>query len=128
MLKKILTIIILLLIFDFLWLGVINRDYISSKLSLINGNLNINKNRLLLLIPLYLIMGYCFYYFIYREKKSAKQIYFEVFLLSLTIFAVFDITTTNLVYHWNIYDVTKDITYGVTANLIIAFIINKYLV
>jgi uncharacterized membrane protein len=101
-------------ILDGIYLGIIQKDYLASKIKEINGD-KIVQHPLWSIVITYLIMAFAIYYFVLKdsENKDQMQIFYETVLLAAAIYIVFDFSMLNLVSNWTIEDSFKDILWGV---------------
>jgi uncharacterized membrane protein len=112
---KIYVIILAVMLFiDGIYLGIIQKDYLASKIKEINQD-KIVQHPLWSIILTYLIMAFSLYYFVLKDanSKEKSQIFYETVLLAATIYIVFDFSMLNLVSNWYISDAFKDILWGI---------------
>ena len=110
--RNLIIILVIMGILDYIWLGIIQSEYISAKIADINRTSYI-EHPPITFATTYLLMGAGLYYFVLRhEEKSAKELILEAMFLGLVIYTTFDFSMLNLVRRWTMYDALKDIAWG----------------
>jgi uncharacterized membrane protein len=114
---------------DAVWLGVIQKKYLTGIIDRLNPTENLKKgltHPLWSFVIVYLVMSLALTYFVLNDKNKSKlQFYLETILLALAIYATFDFTMMNLTGGWTLYDALKDIAWGVTVFSISTYIVIK---
>lgn len=107
-------ILVVMLFIDAIYLGIIQKDYLASKIKEINQD-KIVQHPLWSIVLTYIVMAFALYYFVLKDAKSKEksQIFYETVLLAATIYIVFDFSMLNLVSAWYISDAIKDILWGI---------------
>ena len=118
------AILIIMLILDGIYLGIIQKDYLASKIKEINQD-KVVQHPLWSIVITYLAMAFALYYFVLKdsENKEQSQIFYETILLAATIYIVFDFSMLNLVSNWTVADAFKDILWGIVLFSLTTFII-----
>ena len=110
--RNLAIILIIMGILDYLWLGVIQRSYVRSKIEDINRTADI-PHPPLTFVATYLLMAGCLYWFVLRDKGKTKEVVvLEAMFLGLVIYTTFDFSMLNLVQKWTMRDALKDIAWG----------------
>ena len=127
--KTWLVVLVSMISLDGVWLGVIQKKYLTGIIDRLNPTENLKKgltHPLWSFVIVYLVMSLALTYFVLNDKnKSNLQFYLETILLALAIYATFDFTMMNLTGGWTLYDALKDIAWGVTVFTISTFIVIK---
>ena len=121
---KIYVIILAVMLFiDGIYLGIIQKDYLASKIKEINQD-KIVQHPLWSIVITYLAMSFALYYFVLKdlEDKEQSQIFYETVLLAAVIYIVFDFSMLNLVSNWTATDAFKDILWGIMLFSLTTFI------
>ena len=96
---------VLLVVLDSVYLNLVKQYYNSQIKSVQGSDLKIN---LVAAILCYVFLVFGLNYFIIREKKSVL----DAFLLGLTIYAVYELTSMALLKKWSWLTVIMDTTWG----------------
>lgn len=96
---------ILLVVLDSVYLNLVKQYYNYQIKSVQGSDLKIN---LLAAVLCYVFLVFGLNYFIIRENKSVK----DAFLLGLTIYAVYELTSMALLKKWFWFTVIMDTTWG----------------
>ena len=112
-----------MLVLDGIYLGIIQKDYLATKIKEINQD-KIVQHPLWSIVITYLAMSFALYYFVLKdlEDKEQSQIFYETVLLAAVIYIVFDFSMLNLVSNWTATDAFKDILWGIMLFSLTTFI------
>ncbi len=102
-----------MLILDYIWLGILQKDYISQKIQDLNRTTEI-PHPPLTFVATYMLMAMGLYYFVLsrRSGKDRMKVVMESMFLGLVIYTTFDFSMLNLAAKWTMYDAIKDIMWG----------------
>jgi uncharacterized membrane protein len=107
---------IILVLLDSIYLNLIKK-YFMNQIKIVQGTpIQIN---FLAVILCYIFLVFGLNYFIIRQNKSAT----DAFLLGLTIYAVYELTSMALLKNWSWLTVIMDTTWGATLFALTTFII-----
>lgn len=111
--KEFAILLTIMLILDYIWLAIIQKDYISAKIQDINRTSEI-PHPPLTFVAVYTLMALGLYYFVLdrREGKDTMRVVGEAMFLGLVIYTTFDFSMLNLVKKWTMYDAVKDLLWG----------------
>jgi uncharacterized membrane protein len=115
--KDFAAVLLTMLVMDGLWLGVIQKDYVSRKIREINGSQPLAHPAWTFALA-YLLMASALYLFCVKDRRPLWQAAF----LGLTVYGVFDLTMHNLVARWGLSDVFMDMAWGVTVFTVSAWV------
>lgn len=123
--KTWLIVLVSFLILDGVWLGIIQRDYLTNIIAKLNPA-KLPEHPLWSFIIVYVAMTLALTYFVLSDKnKSDTKVYLETILLALAIYGTFDFTMMNLVSGWTLTDALKDVSWGVSMFLITAYVVRQ---
>jgi uncharacterized membrane protein len=111
-----------MVIIDYIWLGIIQKNYFTVMAKKINCG-DTNHVNCISIIITYLVMAFSIYYFVFyigETEISLATVLLRASLLSLCIYLVFDFTMMNLVNAWGWKDAIKDIIWGNILYIIVA--------
>jgi len=109
---------IILVVLDSIYLHLIKK-YFMNQIKIVQGTpIQIN---FLATILCYVFLVFGLNYFIIRQNKSVT----DAFLLGLTIYAVYELTSMALLKNWSWLTVIMDTTWGATLFALTTFIIYK---
>lgn len=120
--KELAIVLVIMGILDYIWLGVIQSDYITEKIRDINRTSDI-PHPPLTFVAVYLLMASALWYFVLSKYKGDKKdTVVTAMFLGLVIYTTFDFSMLNLVAKWTMQDAIKDILWGTAMFGITAFI------
>ena len=125
--KTWLIVLVSMVTLDVIWLGVIQKKYLTGIIEILNPTESLKKgltHPVWTFAVVYIVMSLAHTYFILGDiNKPKMQIYLETILLAFAIYATFDFTMMNLSGGWTLYDAIKDICWG-----LVVFTISTYIV
>lgn len=107
MIYQYISIFILSIIFDYIWLGVITKKYVSSLL----GDLLIEKTRYDALFFIYIILSSAIL-FVVRHANSTKEALLYGAGLGFVIYSIYEFTNLAIIKNWPVKLVPIDIIWG----------------
>ena len=108
------TIFTLMVILDFIWLGVIQKSYFTNMLKKLNCGGSVKTNWPSIVVT-YLVMAFSLYYFVFPTgavkdgELSLVKVVMRSILIAMAIYVVFDFTLMNMVSAWGWNDAIKEI-------------------
>jgi len=127
--KTWIVVLVTMLSLDAVWLGVIQKKYLTGVIDTLNPTESLKKgltHPLWTFAIVYLLMSLALTYFVLGDKnKSTMQTYLETILLAGAIYATFDFTMMNLTGGWTLYDAIKDICWGLVVFMISTYIVRQ---
>ena len=110
--KEFLTLLFVMAVLDYLWLGVIRKKYIAHKITEINGQ-PIDHPWMSFVIA-YFLMATGLYHFVMKRRrmKSTRELVLDAAFFGLVVYGVFDMSMMNLVGKWTAMDSFQDIAWG----------------
>ena len=130
--KKILTfliILVIMVILDFIWLGIINKSYFADVIKKLNCGGGVKRNWPSIIIT-YLVMAFTLYYFVFHlpdDDISVRTVVMRAIIVAMGTYVVFDFTLMNMASAWGWNDAIKDIIWGNVLYTTVA-VITYYLV
>ena len=110
---------IILVVLDSIYLNII-KNYFMNQIKIVQGTpIKIN---FLAVILCYVFLVFGLNYFIIRQHKSVT----DAFLLGLTIYAVYEMTSMALLKNWSWVTVIMDTTWGATLFGLTTMIVYKF--
>ena len=115
--KELLTfaaIFTLIVVFDFIWLGIIQKSYFTEIIKKLNCG-GSNKVNWPSIVITYFVMAFSLYYFVFHmaeENISLAMRLLRAILIAMAIYVVFDFTLLNMASAWGWNDAIKDIAWG----------------
>ncbi len=111
--KEFVAILAIMGVLDFLYLGVLRKDYIARKIAEMNGKPNIHHPILSFLIA-YGLMAMGLYYFVMKRRRlrTTGEVVAEAAFLGMLVYGVFDMSMLNLVEKWTVMDAVQDMAWG----------------
>jgi uncharacterized membrane protein len=121
--KELALVLLIMGVLDYIWLGILQADYITEKIRDLNRTSEI-PHPPLTFVAVYLLMAGALWYFVLsnRGKKDKTTLIMEALFLGLAIYTTFDFSMLNLVVKWTMYDAIKDIMWGTFMFGLTAFI------
>ena len=100
-------------VIDFLWLGIIMRDWIYSKigasLNLVNGSLVVNTNAVILF---YIVAAFSIYAFVIPRVSTVSEAFLTGALFGGLMYAFYDLTNMATLKYWSWQFAAVDIAWG----------------
>jgi uncharacterized membrane protein len=108
------TIFTIMVILDFIWLGIIQKSYFAGMLKKLNCGGSVKTNWPSIVI-IYFVMAFSLYYFVFytaEDEISLATVVMRSVLIAMAIYVVFDFTLMNMASAWGWNDAIKDIAWG----------------
>ena len=108
------TIFTLMVILDFIWLGIINKSYFADVIKKLNCGGGVKRNWPSIIIT-YLVMAFTLYYFVFylaEDDITLGTVVMRAIIAAMGTYVVFDFTLMNMASAWGWNDAIKDIAWG----------------
>ena len=109
------TIFTIIVIMDFVWLGILQKNYFAAIMKKLNCGKDHTVNWPTIVIT-YFVMAFSIYYFVFytvdEKEMSLATVMMRAVLIAMAMYVVVDFTLLNMTNTWTMNDAIKDILWG----------------